>query len=88
MLNNWLKKYFLKASLKAALSIKLIEVKTGDVISLKLAAKLCYESIMLRKPLQNERGKGVCPRSNAIAGSNTTLTQDWKGPRAFTKEMS
>lgn len=64
-------KYVFKAYLKAVFCIKLIELRAGDVISLKLAAKLSYKSIMLGKPQQNERSKGMCLRTNAIRGGVT-----------------
>lgn len=54
--------------MKTAFCIKLIELRAGDVISIKLAAKLSYKSITLGKPQQNERSKGMCPRNNAIKG--------------------
>lgn len=80
--------------MKAAFCIKLIEPRAGDVISLKLAAKFSYKSIMLGKPQQNERSKGMCPRNNAIKGGITapllhhSYTTAWKGPRRCPEEMA
>lgn len=57
--------------MKAVFCIRLVKLRAGDVISLKLAAKLSYKSIMLGKPQQNERSKGMCPRTNAVRGGVT-----------------
>lgn len=77
------KSSILKAPLKAALCIKLTELRAGDVISHKLAAKLSYKSQMLGKPQQNESSKAMCPRNNnAIRGGVTALLhQHWNEPR-------